>query len=86
VNDELARATAWAKSNKQETATLFSQATGVDPEAQRRTVERTEFVFLPVSDAVIGEQQAVADRFYKLGLIPNPISVRDIVWIWVPNS
>jgi sulfonate transport system substrate-binding protein len=86
VNAELASATAWAKSNKPEAATLFSQATGVDIEAQRRTVERTEFVFSPVSDAVVDEQQAGADRFFKLGLIPNPISVRDIVWTWVPNS
>ncbi len=86
VNDELAKATSWAKSNRETAAQLFSQATGVDLDAQRRTVARTEFVFSPVSEAVVSEQQAVADRFYKLGLIPNPISVHTIVWTWVPNS
>jgi sulfonate transport system substrate-binding protein len=39
-----------------------------------------------MNDKVIAEQQAVADRFHKLGLIPAPIDVRDIVWIWKPNA
>jgi len=29
----------------------------------------------------VSTQQAVADRFYKLGLIPKPIVVRDAVWV-----
>eukprot|EP01037_Dinobryon_pediforme_P015222 gene15222-15367_t len=86
VNEELAKASLWAKTHHAEAAELFSQATGVDLEAQTRTVGRTEFVFAPVSDKVAGEQQAIADRFYKLGLIPNPVNVRDIVWHWTPNS
>jgi len=31
---------------------------------------------------VISQQQAVADRFQRAGLIPAPIVVRDIVWPW----
>jgi sulfonate transport system substrate-binding protein len=33
-----------------------------------------------VTEPIIETQQAVADRFFKLGLIPKPIVVRDIVW------
>ena len=40
----------------------------------------------PVNEAVIAEQQAIADRFHKLDLIPSPIKVRDIVWTWTPNT
>ncbi len=35
---------------------------------------------------MIAQQQAVADRFQRLGLIPAPIVVRDIVWFWKPNA
>jgi len=31
-------------------------------------------------DDIVTTQQGVADRFYKLGLIPKPIVIRDIVW------
>jgi sulfonate transport system substrate-binding protein len=33
-----------------------------------------------VTDDIIETQQGVADRFYKLGLIPKPVNVREIVW------
>ena len=86
INDELARATNWGKANREEAATLFSQATGVELLAQKLTVSRTEFVFTPVDAKIITEQQAVADRFHKLGLIPKPVAVRDIVWAWKPAA
>jgi sulfonate transport system substrate-binding protein len=34
----------------------------------------------PVTDEIVATRQGVADRFYKLGLIPKPIVIRDIVW------
>jgi sulfonate transport system substrate-binding protein len=86
VNDELAKASAWIDDHKDEAAMLFSQATGVDLEAQKKTVERQVFSYTPMTDAVAEEQQEVADRFYRLGLIPKPVVVRDIVWKWVPGS
>jgi sulfonate transport system substrate-binding protein len=33
-----------------------------------------------LTEEVLKQQQEVADRFARLGLIPKPISVRDIVW------
>ena len=85
INEEVAKATAWAGEHREETATLFAQASGVDLAAQTRAVERAEFGFAPLTDAIIAQQQAVADRFQRLGLIPAPINVRDIVWLWKPN-
>ncbi len=80
VNEEIGRTTAWAAANRGEVAALYAQASGVPLEAQKRAVGRAEFTFGPLSDKVIAEQQAVADRFQRLGLIPKPIVVRDIVW------
>ena len=59
---------------------LFSEASGVDLAAQKRSVDRAEFEFGPLTDKVVGEQQGVADRFHRLGLIPSAIKVQDIVW------
>ena len=86
INDEVAAATAWAAAHREETASLFAEASGVDILAQKRAVDRSEFGFAPMTDAVIAQQQAVADRFQRLGLIPAPINVRDIVWVWKPNA
>jgi ABC-type nitrate/sulfonate/bicarbonate transport system substrate-binding protein len=63
-----------------------AEASGVDIAAQKRSVDRAEFSFGPLTDAVITQQQATADRFQRLGLIPAPITVRDIVWFWKPNA
>ncbi len=86
INEEIARATAWATEHRSDTAALFSEASGVDIAAQQRAVARAEFGFGPMTDQVIEQQQAVADRFQRLGLIPAPIHVRDAVWFWKPNA
>ena len=67
-------------------AAILAEASGVDPAAEQRSVNRAEFTFGPLDDDVIVQQQAVADRFQKLGLIPEPIRVRDIVWPWKSNT
>ncbi len=86
VNEEIAKATRWTSDHRAEAADLFAQATGIPAEIQARTIARSEFVIAPISESVIVEQQAIADRFHKLDLIPDPIKVRDIVWTWTPNS
>ena len=86
INEELAKATAWAGEHRDEVAALWAEASGVDLEAQKRSVARAEFAFAPLDERIIAQQQAVADRFQRLGLIPAPINVRDIVWVWKPNA
>jgi sulfonate transport system substrate-binding protein len=86
INEEAAAATNWASQHRDETASLFSEASGVDIAVQKRSVDRAEFGFGPMTEAVIVQQQAVADRFQRLGLIPAPINVRDIVWLWKPSA
>jgi sulfonate transport system substrate-binding protein len=61
-------------------------ATGVDIEAIRRFVGRSNNKVIPIDDVVIRSQQAEADRFARLGLIPRPVKVADIVWKWTPAS
>jgi len=38
-----------------------------------------------MTDEIIAAQQSVADGYFRLGLIPAPIRVREAVWT-VPQS
>jgi sulfonate transport system substrate-binding protein len=76
----------WADTHHEEVAKAQADATGVDIEAIRRFVDRSNYRVVPVDDEVIKSQQIVADRFAGLGLIPKPVNVSDIVWKWTPGS
>lgn len=86
LNDIFAKEAKWAEANKPEIVKSLHDATGVDKEALTRAVDRSRFLVTPVTDKILESQQKTADRFFKLGLIPKAISVKDIVWTWTPNS
>lgn len=75
--DEAAR---WAEANRASVAKSLADITGVPLDIQTLAAERASFLIGPVTDDIIETQQGVADRFYKLGLIPKAIVVRDAVW------
>jgi sulfonate transport system substrate-binding protein len=80
VIDGLAEAARWAEANRAEVASALAAVTGVPLEVQTVAANRASFLIGPVTDEIVTTQQAVADRFHKLGLIPKPIAVRDVVW------
>jgi aliphatic sulfonates family ABC transporter substrate-binding protein len=82
TNEELAKLALWAEDNRDAVARVSSEATGIELAAWQRAVQRTDYRVAPLDESVLEEQQRVADRFHKLGLIPNRIAVRDIVWKW----
>jgi sulfonate transport system substrate-binding protein len=86
LNAIFASEAAWADQHHEEVAQALTEATGVDIEATRRFVGRSNYRPVPVDDDVIQSQQAVADRFARVGLIPKPIHVADIVWKWTPSA
>ena len=86
INDTLVKVSAWAKANRAEASKLFSEATGVDLAAQTLAVNRTQFDIAPLDATIVKQQQAVADRFFRVGLIPKQVAVADIVWTWTPAS
>jgi len=70
----------WADANHDAVAAALSEVTKVPADIQKAAADRTEFAVTPLDDAIVASQQAVADRFAELGLIPKPIVVKDIVW------
>ena len=71
---------AWAETHRGEVAKSSSAVTGIPLDIQTIAANRSAFVVGPITDDIIATQQGVADRFFKLGLIPKQIAVRDIVW------
>ncbi|SHL26401.1 sulfonate transport system substrate-binding protein [Bradyrhizobium lablabi] len=86
LNQVFASEGMWADQHHEEVARAQAEATGVDIEAIRRFVDRSNYRVVPIDDDVIKSQQAVADRFARLGLIPKPVKVSEIVWKWTPGS
>jgi sulfonate transport system substrate-binding protein len=86
INGAVATATTWADQHRDQVAAILSEASGVDLAAESRSVNRAEFTFGPLNSDVLAQQQTVADRFQRLGLIPAPIRIRDIVWPWKSNT
>jgi sulfonate transport system substrate-binding protein len=74
------RVAAWAKTHPAELAQTMTQITGVPLDAEQLAATRDGYVAVPMSDAIITRQQGVADAFFKAGVLPRPINVRDIVW------
>ncbi|MBR0716756.1 aliphatic sulfonate ABC transporter substrate-binding protein [Bradyrhizobium liaoningense] len=86
LNATFASEGVWADGHHADVAKAQSEATGVDIEAVKRFVDRSNYRVVPLDQDVIRSQQAIADRFAKLGLIPKTVNVSDIVWKWTPGS
>ncbi len=70
----------WAESHREDVAKSLSAITGIPLDIQTVAANRSSFAVGPITDDIVATQQGVADRFFKLGLIPKPVVVRDAVW------
>lgn len=70
----------WAEQHRDEVAKSLSAVTGIALDIQTIAANRSAFAVGPINEDIIQTQQGVADRFFKLGLIPKQIAIRDIVW------
>lgn len=79
--DELTKADKFVQENRPQAIKLIADFSGLDAGVvslflQRRPPSPTT----PLTAATRQDQQKVADAFHKLGLIPKPVQVADIVW------
>jgi sulfonate transport system substrate-binding protein len=80
IIDVTASTAKWAEAHRDDVAKSLSAVTGIPLDIQTVAANRSSFAVGPVTEDIIATQQAVADRFFKLGLIPKPVVVRDAVW------
>jgi sulfonate transport system substrate-binding protein len=76
----LSEAATWADAHRGDVAKSLAQVTGLDLSIQTIAANRSSFAIGKISDEIVATQQGVADRFFKLGLIPRAIVVKDAVW------
>jgi sulfonate transport system substrate-binding protein len=70
----------WAAGRTGEVAALLASRVGIPAAVLEVALARLGFGVQPLGDAVVAEQQRIADTFLELGLLPKPIAVRDAVW------
>jgi sulfonate transport system substrate-binding protein len=80
VVEELAKIDEWGKNHPKEVAALLAPQIGLDVATTEIAVQRYSYGVEPVTEAVLADQQKVADTFYELKLIPKQINVRDAAW------
>ncbi len=83
VIDELAKVGAAAQGQLEDTVAALSGITGVPADVTRVTLTRPGADLGSVStmtDAAVAYQQALAEEFYGLGIVPKKLNVSDIVW------
>ena len=78
---ELTRADLFARSNRNEAAQLIAGYSGLSlATVQLFMSRRPTAPTAPLTLAIVADQQRVADAFTRLGLIPKPVKVAEIVW------
>lgn len=80
--DELTKADVYVQANRKESAQLIADFSGLSLATTHLFISRRPPVSptQPLGKAVVADQQQVADAFFRLGLIPKPVKVADIVW------
>jgi sulfonate transport system substrate-binding protein len=68
----------WAKSDIHAVAEQLAPAVGLPVAVVEVALKRQSYGIKPLSDAVIADQQQVADTFFALGLLPKQIKISDV--------
>jgi sulfonate transport system substrate-binding protein len=79
VLQELGEIGQWVRDNYAEAAKELAPIQGLEPDIVEASLRHYEHIYKPIDDAVLADQQRIADSFYKLKLIPQKLSVKDAV-------
>jgi sulfonate transport system substrate-binding protein len=81
IFDELTRADRFAQESRPAAIKLVADFSGVDAGVVNLFISRRPRSPVGlITPQTVADQQRVADAFHKLGLIPKPVRVADIVW------
>lgn len=70
----------WVKADPKAAAAQLSAPIGIPAPILEAALKRQSYGIKPIDDAVIAEQQSIADKFFALGLLPKAITVKEIAW------
>ena len=69
----------WAEGNSATVAGQLSAGIGIPAPVLEIALKRQTYGVAPLDEHTIAQQQAIADTFYALGLLPKPVIVSDAV-------
>jgi len=75
VIEELDKIDQWGQQNRAQLASELAQLWGLPKPVVGAAVQRQQFGTQPITRAILGEQQRIADTFLELGLIPKHVDV-----------
>ncbi|GAB7535523.1 sulfonate ABC transporter substrate-binding protein [Burkholderia sp. 3C] len=70
----------WVNAHPADTAAIIAPKVGLDTALVETWLKRVPFGAVPVNDKIVASQQAVADAFYGVKLIPQKLDVAANVW------
>lgn len=71
---------AWTSANPGAAAAELAPSVGIPADILTVALERQSYGVTPLSAETVAEQQAIADTFHDLALIPAPVVIADAVW------
>ena len=80
IGEEIQTVAKWADANPSEVAALLSPLLKIDQPILETVNQRRSYGFEAITPEMIAEQQAIADTFHTLKLIPKPIDVKNAIW------
>jgi sulfonate transport system substrate-binding protein len=81
--DELGKQGVWAQAHLDQTIPVLADITGVPADVTHTVLTRPGAdlgKIDPMSDQAVAYQQALADEFQGLGILPKKLTISDIVW------
>ncbi|MDI3257478.1 MAG: sulfonate ABC transporter substrate-binding protein [Kyrpidia sp.] len=77
--EEVNKTDEWAKKDPHAVAEFLSPELGIDVPSLELASRRRAYGVHPVTDQVLDDQQLIADIFFRIGLIPRHIQVKEAV-------
>ncbi len=81
ILEETQKVDTWAKANPTKVAKLLSPQLGIDVPTLVEVSQRRPYGVQPMQSEVVVYQQQVADTFFKLGLLPKQLDVKQVAQI-----
>ena len=78
VIEAVAEIDEWAKANTAAAAAELAPSVGIPEDVLAVALERQSYGVKAIDESVVRQQQAIADTFFELGLIPERISIADV--------
>ena len=80
ILSQIATLDRWAAATPAEVAPLLAHGAGLPVPTVEIALARLSYGVVPMDPAIVAQQQAIADEFHTLHLIPTPVDVAKDVW------